>query len=514
MSPNASRWIEQHAAFTPDKPALRFFRKPEAEEVWSYSDLDQRVRGWARGLKHTLGVGRGDRVAFLGYNHPDLLALLFACARLGAMLVPLNWRLAPQEHVYIVRNSGAHVLVLEADFQKHAREIEQAVPECRCVSLEFEASGWCSHESLLEGDGPDDANPNVGLDSPWLVVYTSGTTGRPKGAVLTQEALFWNALNSVHLHDLSSRDRVLSVLPFFHVGPLNIQTTPALYVGAEVVLTPRFDPGLTLKLVREVHPDLLLLVPVTMQALLLHPEWEPSDLSSLRMVVTGSSVVPADLIEGFHRHGVPVGQVYGSTETCPIAAVLRREDAWHHIGSTGKPALHCEVKIVGESGQAVPPGESGELWVRGPNVMLEYWGDAQATAEAFSEGWFRTGDVGYRDLEGFITIHDRKKDIIISGGENIYSAELEAILRDHPAVADAAVVARPDSGWGEVPVVFLECKPGKSLDTKQVMAMFQNRLARFKHPKDVIFLPALPRNTMGKVLKYELRQQAQHRAAE
>ncbi len=505
---NAAQWIERHADFTPEKPALRFFRAPETEEVWTYQQLEARVRDWARGLKHKLGVGRGDRVVFLGYNHPDLLALLFACARLGAVLVPLNWRLAPPEHAYIVKNAGAHVLIAEADFQSHATVVQEAVPDCHLIALEFTASGWTPHQAVLDASGPDDANPMVSLDAPWLIVYTSGTTGHPKGAVLTQAALFWNALNSLHLHDLTSQDRILSVLPFFHVGPLNIQTTPALYAGAEVLITPRFDPGQTLMLVEQHRPSLLLLVPVTMQALLRHPRWADSDLTSLRMVVTGSSVVPTEFIEGFHQRQLPIGQVYGSTETAPIAAVLRREDAFRKIGSTGKPALHCRVKVVDDSGHEVPPGTSGELWVQGPNVMQEYWGSAEATAEAFANGWFRTGDVGVQDDEGFLTIHDRKKDIIISGGENIYSAELEATLREHEALADVAVVARADAHWGEVPVAFVECLPGQTVTEPELQALLHERLARFKHPKAFVFVETLPRNTMGKVLKYELRQQA------
>ena len=505
---NCSEWIEKHADFQPDRIALRFFRDSVSEDAWNYAFLGNRISSWARGLKHQLGVRRGDRVAFLGTNHPEMLALMFACARLGAILVPLNWRLAPPELAYIARNAGLHALVAETDFIRNAGAIRNAIPNCHMVALEFLEEKWIPHEELLKAEGADDSNPNVEMDTPLLIVYTSGTTGEPKGAVLTQEALFWNALNSIHLHEMTSSDRILSVLPFFHVGPLNIQTTPALYAGAEVVLSPRFDPGLTLKLIATVHPELLLMVPVTMQALLRHPEWEDTDLSSLRMVVTGSSVIPIDLIEGFHRRGVPVGQVYGSTETCPIATVLRREDAIRKTGSTGKPALHCDVKLVDESGAIVKVGKSGELWVHGPNVMLEYWGNPEATAEAFTEGWYRSGDMGFRDEEGFITIHDRKKDIIISGGENVYPAEVEAILREQEAVADTAVVAGKDEKWGEVPVAFIELKPGMVLEEEQARELYRNRIASYKHPKAIIFLENLPRNSMGKVLKYELREKA------
>ena len=271
-------------------------------------------------------------------------------------------------------------------------------------------------------------------------------------------------------------------------------------------MTPRFDPELTLKLIEATGPDLLLMVPVTMQALLRNALWEQTDLSSLRLMVTGSSIVPKNLIEGFHQRNIPVGQDFGSTETAPIAAVLRKEDAFSKVGSTGKPALHCEVKIVDDSGCELPPGKTGELWVKGANVMQEYWGDPEATAEAFQEGWFKSGDLGFRDEEGFITINDRKKDIIISGGENIYPAELEGVLRKNESVADVAVVGRPDPDWGEVPLAFIELQSGTTFDEQKTRQLCDEQLARFKHPKSFIVLEKLPRNTMGKVLKYELRK--------
>ena len=503
---NVSNWLEKHEDFQPDKIALRIFKDLESEECWNYSFLSERTRCWARGLKHLLGVQRGDRVAFLGYNHPDMLSLMFACARLGSILVPLNWRLAPAEHAYIAKNAGIHCLIAEEDFVTHAIEVKKSVPECHLISLDFLQDEWNSHSELLSSPGKDDANPNVGYENPWLIVYTSGTTGHPKGAVLTQEAIFWNALNSLHLHGMKPTDQILSVLPFFHVGPLNIQTTPALYAGASVLMTPRFDPELTLKLIEATGPDLLLMVPVTMQALLRNALWEKTDLSSLRLMVTGSSIVPKNLIEGFHQRNIPVGQVFGSTETAPIAAVLRKEDAFSKVGSTGKPALHCEVKIVDDSGGDLPPGKTGELWVKGANVMQEYWGDPEATAEAFQEGWFKSGDLGFRDEEGFITINDRKKDIIISGGENIYPAELEGVLRKNESVADVAVVGRPDPDWGEVPMAFIELQSGTTFDEQKTRQLCDEQLARFKHPKSFIVLEQLPRNTMGKVLKYELRK--------
>ena len=506
-----SNWIEKHADFSPEKAAVQFVRHSNSTEVevWSYAEFEQRISKIASGLKQKFAVGAGDRVAFLGYNNPDLLALLFACARLGAILVPLNWRLAAAEHGYIFQDCGAAVLICEEDFRENAERNRAVVPDCKFVAHGFSAKGWSGFEELLESNEKLADNPDVTYESPLLIIYTSGTTGRPKGAVLTQNALFWNALNSVHMHDLSAQDHVLSVLPLFHVGPLNIQTVPAFYAGATVTLTPKFNPGQTLKLIAGLRPSLILLVPVTMQAVLQNANWEKCDCSSLRSVTTGSSVIPLELIEGFHQRNIPVGQVYGSTETCPIAAYLRAEDAIRKIGSTGKTALHCEVRVVNESGKSVATGEAGELLVRGANVMKEYWKNPDETAKVITDGWYSTGDVGFYDEEGYLFINDRKRDIIISGSENIYPAEIEVVLREHPHILDVAVVGKTDPEWGEVPAAFVVKSPQTELSENDVLLYLSKSIARFKQPKAVYFLAALPRNTMGKVLKYELRKIAE-----
>lgn len=490
-------WIERHAAFTPDRPVVHF-----AGSSLSWRSFAERVRGLARGLKHGLEIGRGDRVAFLGYNHPDFLVLLFACARLGAMLVPLNWRLAPAEHLYILKHAGVRALFLGPGFAEAGLALARECGDLATVCVDATDFGR-SIDELLEARG-DDRNPHVDLKSPLLIVYTSGTTGRPKGAVLRQEALLWNAINSAHMHDLTSRDRVLTVLPLFHVGGLNIQTTPALHVGAEVMLLDRFDAGRTLAAIRDWRPTLTVLVPATMQALIEHPAWESTDLSCLRMIACGSQVVPQPLLRAFHARGVPAAQVYGSTETCPIAAYQRAEDAVRKEGSTGKPALHVELRLVDQHGRDVPAGTPGRVLVRGPNVMYEYWADESATREALVDGWFHTGDIGRLDAEGDLWIIDREKDVIISGGENIYPAELEAVLRTEPAIKDAVVVARPHPRWGEVPVAVV-VRADPTLDAARVLALFEGRLARYKHPRAVVFMDELPRNAMGKVLRYRVR---------
>jgi len=470
---NLSRIIERWAQHSPSKIALHF----HGEDI-SYSDLWHRIERASRGLSG-LGIGKGDRIAYLGYNHPEMLVLLFAAARLGALLVPLNWRLTAHEHRVILADCDPKALFFEAEFEDHA----SALPAGARIPL-----GSRLPEAATASAGGD--------DDEILIVYTSGTTAAPKGAVLTQAALLWNGFNSIHAHDLGQGDHVLSPLPMFHVGGLNNQTLPALLAGASVTLHRRFEPGLWLADVARRKPTFSLLVPATLRAVIAHPDWAKTDLTSLRMVNTGSMVVPDNLIRGFHARNVPIGQIYGATETAPIATVLMARDAYAKAGSAGKAALHCEVRIV-----------DAEVQVRGPNVMRRYWNSPEATAAAFTpDRWFRTGDLGRWDAEGFLWIDGRSKDVIISGGENIHPAEIENVLADCSAIAECAVIGVADPKWGEAACAVIVRKPGAALDEAGVQALFADRLARFKHPRKIVFADSLPKNAMGKVQKYELRK--------
>lgn len=482
-----SSWITTWADHRPDAEALSF-----GSERWSYAGFAAEVQRWVDVLGAEHGVGSGDRVAYLGHNHPSQLFVFFACARLGAALVPLNWRLTPAELGYQLTDCEPVVVVV-------AEELRAAIgTEWPSLGLEPPPVTDTVAPPAVQGRPGD----------PMLIVYTSGTTGLPKGAVLDQRAVLANALNAQFAHDFTPTDRVLTVLPLFHVGGLCIQTLPALAAGAAVRLHAAFDPGAWLEDVERWQPTTSLLVPATMSALHRHPGWAGADLSSLRGVMTGSSVVPEALIRPFHERGVPCGQVYGATETGPTAIALRFEHAVERVGSCGKPVPHCELRLVGPDGRDVPAGEPGEVAVRGTNVVRGYWRDEEATAAAFLPGgWFRTGDIARRDPQGWWHIVDRSKDVVISGGENIYPAELEAVLADCPDVAEAAVVGRPDARWGEVPVAVVVPRTAGALDEPAVRALFEGRLARFKHPAAVVFVDALPRNVMGKVQKFRLRQQ-------
>jgi fatty-acyl-CoA synthase len=480
-----SHWIERHARFAPRAVAIRF----EGAEI-GYAELAQRIERAAAALAQ-MGVKRGDAIAWLGMNHPAALVLLFACARLGAMLAPLNWRLAPPEHERVLADCPPRVLIVEPAFAEHARAIGSATPATDIAAVERGAAG---------------SPPRVGDENtPLLLCYTSGSTGAPKGVVLTQKALAWNAVNSTHMHDLTSTDRVLTTLPMFHVGGMNIQTTPALHAGASVSLHAKFDPQAALDAIERERITLTVLVPAQLEAMMQLPRWSSADLSSLRVISTGSTIVSEAFVRKASARGVPVIQVYGSTETCPIAAYVRAADALRKAGSAGQPALHCEVKVVGDDGQELPAGRDGEILVRGPNVAAGYWNAPNETAQTFVDGWYHSGDLGHFDDEGHLYVVARKKDLIISGGENIYPAEVESVLLECPAVAEACVVGRPEARWGEAVVAAVVLKPGCRMTETEALALFQGRIARYKHPREVRFMERLPRSALGKVQKEAVR---------
>ncbi len=461
---NLSRFIEYWAARSPSKVAIHFEGKN-----FSYAELLIQVESTA----NSLPVKKGDRVAWLGYNNPQMLVLLFALARLGATLVPLNWRLTVAEHREIIADCSPELVFCDSEFEQHASKLGVPI-------------GKLAVEAKNKTAIPDDEAADA------LIVYTSGTTGTPKGAVLTQAALVWNAFNSFHAHDLQPSDQVLTALPMFHVGGLNIQTLPALLAGATVTLHKRFEPAAWLGDVAKCRPTLSLLVPATMNAVISHPAWAATDLSSLRLLNCGSMVVPDSLIRAFHERGVPVGQIYGATETAPIAVALLKEDAMRKPGSVGKPVPHCEVKLV-----------EGEIWVKGPALMRGYWKGETGLTE---DGWFRSGDLARIDEEGYFWIVGRSKDVIISGGENVHPAELENVLADCPAIAEAAVVGVQDAKWGEAACAVVVMKPGSMLLETDLVKLFESRLARYKHPRRVLFVDRLPKNAMGKIQKAELRR--------
>jgi fatty-acyl-CoA synthase len=493
--------IERNAAFTPDKGAILF----EGEGL-TYAAFHARIEQTARALQAEFGVTNGDRVAILSLNRPDYLVLLYACARLGAMLVPLNWRLAVAEQLFILSDATPKVLMLEQAFAEILPALQTSMPDTGIVGFDFVPPRGITFDQLLTQARGDGRHPHADLSCPLLIVYTSGTTGRPKGAVLKQQALLWNGVMSQHMHGLTSDDHVLTVLPFFHVGGLNIQTTPALHHGATVTIHARFTPDTALATIARDRPTLTVLVPAIIQAVTDHPGWAATDLSSLKAVSTGSTIVPPHLIERLVARGVPVLQVYGSTETCPVAVYTRLGGDLSRTGSTGLPGLACEAAIMDDNGIELPPDTPGEIVVRGPNVFTEYWHNEVATREALHDGWYRTGDIGRRDVDGYFWVHDRKKNLIISGGENIYPAEVERVLLEHPDVAECGVIGRSDPKWDEVPVAYVIRRAGCAVKAENLTAHLSTQLARFKVPREFVFVDDLPRTALGKVQHFMLKQ--------
>ena len=417
-------------------------------------------------LRHD-GVQRGAIVAWLGHNSWDMLATLVACERLGAVLLPLNWRLAAAELAQIVGHAGAGHLL--------------GTPEVEALAVEV-----LQRARLVPG--PADGVQAGDL----LLVSTSGTTGRARLAMHTAAGMQANALAAIQALGLNAHSRVLSVLPLFHVGGLCIQTLPALAAGGQVLLHPRFEPDLWFDAVATWKPTTTLLVPAVMRALVEHPRWAGADLASLQHVASGSQIVPRPLIAAFHARGIPVAQVYGATETGPVSIVLGPGQALQQTHGAGHPALGVHVRLAAD----------GEVLLQGANLMRGYHREADTGFDA--EGWFHTGDLACRHDDGGIEIVGRSKELIISGGENIHPAEIELLAAERPEIAECAVVARPDARWGEVPVLAVVLRPGQALDQAALQALFDARLARFKHPRAVHVVDTLPKTALGKVQRAAL----------
>ncbi|MFI9644120.1 long-chain fatty acid--CoA ligase [Micromonospora sp. NPDC051925] len=495
-------WVAKRRLKSPDRVAL-VHGDGATMTYGQFADAADRVSAVLR----QRGVGKGDAVAYLGENSPEFLQVMFGAAQVGAVFVPVNTRLAAPEIGYVLADCDARVLIHDPEF---ATPVAAALPAARPPYVIVTAEGTTDLPGLARlaraVDAGSTGRTDTGPGDPAAIVYTSGTTGRAKGAVLTHGNLTWVALNCVVDYDVVSTDVALMISPLFHVASLGMGALPVILKGATMVLEKGFEPGRALAQIARHGVTMLSGVPTTYQLMADHPAWASTDLSTLAKLTCGGSAVPARILHAYETRGLSFSQGYGMTEASPGVTALPPPMTRAKQGSVGLPHFFTDVRITDPTGAVLPAGVVGEIEVAGPNVFPGYHGRPEATAEAFTaDGWFRSGDLGHLDADGYLHVTGRLKDMIISGGENIYPAELELLLGEIDGVLSAAVIGVPDERWGEVPWAIVTVREGASVDTDTVRAYLDGRIARYKLPKNVVIVDELPRTASGKVRKADLR---------
>jgi acyl-CoA synthetase (AMP-forming)/AMP-acid ligase II len=474
----------------------------------TFRELNARCNRVAHALRAG-GVKPGDRVALLLMNGAEFVESFFAVGKIGAVNVPLNWRLVADELEFILKDSGATVLLYADNFAPVAAELQRRGDQTDVrtwvqlggTTLPF-ARDYADWMGAMPADEPEAGGS---ADDLLFIMYTSGTTGLPKGVMHSHRTVLWSALNVTATADFHYKDRYLVALPLFHVGAL-MPSLCCVYTGSTQVVLKAFDPRAAWELIREEKISTTLLVPAMLQ--FMQGVYDPAvhDARLLRWVLCGAAPVPVNLIKAYAEIGVEVHQLYGLTESGGPGCLIMGEDAMTRAGSTGRAYFYTDLRVVDVDGNDCPPGEPGEILLRGPHNMLGYWKRPDATAQALRGGWLHTGDVGTIDEEGFVTIRDRMKDMLISGGENVYPAEVENLLLGHAQVADAAVIGLPSPKWGEVPLAVVVKKKDAALTEAELLDWCRGRLAGYKLPKVAVFVAEIPRNPSGKILKRVLRE--------
>jgi fatty-acyl-CoA synthase len=500
MKTNIGHFMTRRALLTPNREGL------VCDAVRrTYGQLNERANRIANAMR-ALGVGHGDRVAILALNEPEYFDLLFGLGKIGAILVPVNYRLAAPEVQYILVDSGAKVVFYGPEYAGIIDSIRKDVPAKNFVVLADDVPDWSTpYNTLLGNASAEEPEIQGGDDDTLTILYTSGTTGRPKGAELTHSYYFWSAVNCMATLGVAIGDTPLIALPMFHIGAL---AGPPwfVYQGARTILMRTLDPKRFLELLGEEKVTGFGSVPVLLEFLKFVPNFEQYDWSSVRVILVYAAPVPVTLLKEYAAAGIEVRQLYGLTE-CNTASVLSPEDALSKAGSCGRPFFHTEVRIVDEHDRDVEPEQKGEVLLRAPNVMKGYWNRPADTAAALRDGWLYTGDIARTDRDGYMYIMDRKKDMIISGGENIYPAEIEDSLLANPKIADVAVIGYPHETWGEAVKAIVVRKQGEELTEEELFQWCQGRIGKFKIPKKVVFVESIPRTPTGKILKRVLREQ-------
>lgn len=498
-------WLSRWNVYSPQKVALVDYALPEGSRAaytqpqeYTYAELYRRSNRVAHFLK-SRGVGRGDRVAILAQNSIEHIDLFFATGKLGAMLVPLNYRLAFSGLQYILTDTSPAVFFSSQEFEETAKSLARmnACPEP--LSLETELAAV-----LKDGDASPPEEIRVQQTDPHLILYTSGTTGHPKGALITHGQITWNSINTAISLSLTKDDRGTIHTPIYHTGGLNVLATPLFHFGGQVVLLRRWDSEAFLDIIEKHRLTLFFGLPTLFKMMMASPKFNTTDFSSVRVVLSGGEPCPRSILDAFAERGMPIRQGYGLTEVGPNVYSLPAEDAVRKAGSVGFPNFHVDARIVDERMHDVPRGQVGELVMAGPMVCGGYWQKPQATAEAIVDGWFRTGDLFRQDEEGYYYVVGRKKDMYISGGENVYPVEVENVLHQHPAILEAAVIGVPDEKWGEVGKAFVVLRPGQSAGAGELSNFLSKHLAKYQIPKHYVFMESLPKGDTGKILKKEL----------
>jgi len=492
-------WLSKWAQYSANKIAVKEF---ETSRALTYRQLNNVANRLAAKLTADFAIKKGDRVAILAENCLEYFVSFFAAQKTGTIIVPFNYRLASRELDYLLQDSQPGLVIAQQKFEstlaectnyaaiKHhwrLKEIQQFLYLQRDVSFNFEAT-----HQLADND-------------PIFILYTAGTTGLPKGALYTHKMLFWNSINTTMRLDITSDDRSVSCTPMFHTGGWNVIPTPFFHRGAYFCLTQKFDPDSILKLLEQEQATMFMAVPTMLQMMAQSPLLETVNLEQMRFFVIGGEPMPLPLIEKWHNKGVPIRQGYGMTEAGPSITSLHQDDAIRKIGSIGLPNFYLDTKIVDEQDNEVNTGEVGELLLKGPSVTPGYWNNEAATRESIRDGWLRTGDLVKKDAEGYLFVVDRKKYMYISGGENVYPAEVEKFLYTHPDIKEVAVVGVLDEKWGEVGKAFVVCQPGKRLSESDVFDFCKGNIAKYKVPKYVQFLDELPRSDAGKIDRKALK---------
>jgi acyl-CoA synthetase (AMP-forming)/AMP-acid ligase II len=492
--------------------ANRAFLTPDLEACigegyrYGYREMNQRINRFGACLSAS-NIRKGDRIAILAKNNEQVLAALFGAAKIGAVTVVLNFRLQGPELAYILNHSQAKFLVYGAEFSDLVKNIKNQIPVKNYVCIGAPGEDTTFESALKDMDDGEPVIKGHG-DDPAVIMYTSGTTGKPKGAILTHDNLFWAATGLVHTLDWAYKYRYLSVAPLFHIGGL-APVFANIHVGCTMVFMPDFDPKKAWQIIVDEKINFAMTVPIMLQYMQMVPGIDKMDLSCLRHFICGGSAVPKILISSYGKMGIAVHQVYGATEYSGAISFWSPDMGVEKSHSMGKPVFHGDIKIIApESGKELEPDEVGEICILGPQVFSGYWENQAASRDVLVNGYYRSGDLGKKDAQGFVYVVDRLKDMIISGGENIYPAELESVIATHPDIVDVAVVGKPHEKWGEIPAAFVVKKPGTTVTEQELIQLCRQNLAGFKCPREIFFIDQVPRNTLGKVLKRSLRDQA------